>query len=39
MHKMHVLVTQVNAALKIPSASGGYYKNLILSILHGNMVT
>lgn len=39
MHKMHILVTQVNAVLKILSVRNGYYKNLILSVLHGNMVT
>lgn len=39
MHKMHILVTQVNAVLKILSVRDGYYKTLILSVLHGNMVT
>lgn len=39
MYKMHILVTQVHAVLKIISVRDGYYKNLILSVLHGNMVT
>lgn len=39
MHKMHILVTQVNAVMKILSVRDGYYKNVILSVLHGNMAT
>lgn len=42
MRKMRILVAQVaqvNAVLKILGVGDGYYKNLILSVMHGNMVT
>lgn len=38
MHKMHILLTQMNAVLKILSVRDGYYKNLILSVLYRSMV-
>lgn len=40
MHKMHIIVTQVNAVLKILSVRDGYYKNLIFVCFvweHGNI--
>lgn len=39
MHKMYILVVQVNAILKILGVSDGYYKKVILSVMHGNIVT
>lgn len=39
MRKMRILVAQVNAVLKILGVGNGYYKNLILSVMHGNIVT